>query len=405
MATRTDRAPSSPSDWRPRLGMGMDLARLAALFFIVSGHMLQIRGLYGHFSHGLGYPSAPGDFPLWKAGLAGQTWAGDRVFLGCMYWYWSYNYAFFLLSGMSLWFSTRLRGYFDLRQYMTSRFYGVYLGYAVAAVAAFVFGVTVLGHTPGEHDFNYLLLGVARARETVFYNDTLWFMAVLLGLYLVFPLVALAYNRLGWPGLAALWGAAWYWLEARHVLADYGALFSCLPLFLTGAALAELLLRLGPVFDRLGGRVLVLLGLVCALGLGWRFYGLVYVQVAASGLYQNDTHATGMVLALLAVALGFVLPGDRPGLVRALRALGRATFSVYLYHYLLVRLANSSPGGRRFLDHLASLAFPPFSDHLLAFCAGLYAVLLLIGLLYQRVFDRVLVGGLRKAFDQSFQVC
>ena len=141
-----------------RLGAGISFSRLILMFFIVAGHAALIPDWYGHFCAGLPYPFDDAAFPNFTASIAAQPSFMDRLFLIYVYNFWSLNFAFYALSGFSLWFSVMRKGVFDLRDYFFGRFFGIYLGFFVAALAAFVVTIAAYGHVPGEHDLNYLLL-------------------------------------------------------------------------------------------------------------------------------------------------------------------------------------------------------------------------------------------------------
>lgn len=387
-----------------RLENGISVCRVLLMLFIVSGHVLLVGTFFQHFSGGRPLPLSGGDIGQFQAALAAMPTLADRVFFCLAASFWSLNFAFFAVSGLSLWLSTLKRGVFDLRDYFFGRFFGVYMGYALAALTAFFLVILVLGHKPGEHDLNYLLLGVARARETMAYNDTLWFIGALFVLYLVFPAVPALYRLTGLPGLLLAAAGLAYAVEWRRWLVDYSFLPTALLFFLLGAICADVAVRLSRLADRKAFFPLLAIGsalvlLVCARLLT----GLTHGDLVAAGAYAHDTHAIGLTVFLAFLALGLLIPeGTRTR--RFFRAAGRGTFAVYVYHYLFIRLFNNHPGFAEWLKNLPPTDWPLVSTHLLAGCLGLFAVLLLCGWAYQYALDAWITGPLKRYFSRPLRL-
>ncbi|WP_428568789.1 MAG: acyltransferase family protein [Solidesulfovibrio sp. DCME] len=381
-----------------RVSVAISLARLVLMGGIVVGHALLLGDFWAVYAPaGLGYPAGPGSLAAFLAVLAGQGGLLDRTALAGGLMFWSLNFSFYALSGFSLWLAVRRRGRFDLRDYFFGRFFGIYLSFAVAAVAAFTVWVGILGHTPGEHDLNFLLLGVARARETMAYNDTLWFLTVLFVLYLVFPVVVLCYRSLRLWGLLGLW-ALFTWLRLRGLLAGLSFLPTAFSFFLLGILAADLVHLLG---DRLRGRLgqwlLTALAAAVAAACLVRLYALGYADHLAAGGVAYDTHAIGTAAFLLLLSLGLLVPGG-PRLGGALRLAARGTFAVYLYHYLLFQLYRHAPGVHQAVLAAVSVLPAVVRAHFTLGCLLLYGGLLAGGVAYQTAFDRFVSGPLRRAF-------
>ncbi len=391
--------------FQARIGAGISFSRILLMFFIVAGHAALIADWYGHYCAGLTYPYTDDAFPAFLAALAAQPSLADRIFLVYVYNFWSLNFAFYALSGFSLWFSLMRKGVFDLRDYFFSRFFGVYLGFFAAALAAFVVAVGVMGHVPGEHDLNYMLLGAVRARETMPYNDTLWFLSGLFILYLLFPLLPALYARTGYPGLAALFAGLCYAVYAKGYLARYTFLPTAAYFFVLGvfaaATLHVLARRLAPKGGGAlkispGPLILAGLGLVLAFAL-YRLYALTYADLLAAGRLGKDTHAIGLFSFLAFLLAGTLIPwGARTG--RVLRLVSRGTFAVYVYHYLFMKLYGNHAGFKAFtLSVLPSSGF--LTEHLLAGSLALYGLFLAAGLVYQLAFDAV-TGAARRYYGK-----
>jgi len=381
-----------------RLSVAIDIARIFTMFLIVSGHYMQLYGFYSHYTDGSGYPFQPQDISAYIASLASQTWLCDKIFLVADYGYWSLNYTFFALSGLSLWHATRSRGLFDLKDYYYKRLKGVYLGYSIAALAAFWVGVSILGHSPGEHDLNYLLLGVPRARETAFYNDTLWFMSVLFVLYLVYPFIVYVYSKLGPVGLFILWLASAYFFLHKHALATKTFIPTGFTFFMSGIALMEFISILKNTIQRhiiIATLTTAGIGILCVMAL----HDILYSNIIHINRYEYDTHATGSLFFLTFISAGLLFP-VKPGSI--LRNIGAATFPVYLFHYLAVRLYNNHQGFHNAAANLKSLAVWPLGESILAASLAIFLVLLCLGVAYNRFVIAPLVRGIDKAFNQPF---
>lgn len=387
-----------------RLSVAISLARLVLMGGIVVGHALFLSDFWAvYVPAGVSYPAGPGSLAALAAALAGQGGLLDKTAFAGGLMFWSLNFAFYALSGFSLWLAVRRRGRFDLRDYFFGRFFGIYLGFAAAAVTAFVVTVSVLGHKPGEHDLNFLLLGVARARETMAYNDTLWFLTVLFVLYLVFPVVPLLYRRLRLWGIAGLW-ALFTWLRLRGVLAEISFLPTAFSFFLLGILTADLLHILGDrLRGRLGSWLLTLLAAALAAASLVRLYALGYADLLAAGSVNYDTHAIGTAAFLAILSLGLLVPGG-PKVGQALRLAARGTFAVYVYHYLLFQLYRHAPGFHDLV--LSALSVLPgfVRAHFSLGCLALYGALLAGGVVYQTAFDRCISGPLRRAFAQPLEL-
>ncbi|MHC1788678.1 acyltransferase family protein [Solidesulfovibrio sp.] len=383
-----------------RMSVGIDIARICTMFLIVSGHYMQLPGFYSHFSGGVGYPFQPGDISQFRDSLANQAWGLDRLFLVVDFSYWSLNFTFFALSGLSLWFSTRKSGVFSLRDYFFKRFTGVYLGYFIAALAAFLIAVTLLGHKPGEHDLNYLLLGVTRARETVFYNDTLWFMSILFILYLIYPFIVFLYARLGPVAVFAISTASSYFFIHKHVLATVTFLPTAFTFFIIGIAVAELLCLASDIlarYKKTGALIALSTSVTCV----YLLHSVLYASIMASNRYEYDTHASGLLFFFLFLSGGMLLP---LGQSKTLRTLGAATYPVYLFHYLLVRVCSVDPSLHETISRARFLAFWPLGESILAASTAIFVLLLTLGVVYNRFVVATLTAGMHAALGREIRV-
>ncbi|KAF0233841.1 MAG: hypothetical protein FD177_1253 [Desulfovibrionaceae bacterium] len=367
------------------------------MFMIATGHFMQLKGFYTHFTDGAGYPFQPDDFQNFVKSLSSQTWVVDKYYLMLNFSYWSLNFTFFALSGLSLWLSCRVKNTFTLGSYFTGRFFGVYLGYAIAATTAFLAAITLLGHTPGQHDINYLLLGVARARETYFYNDTLWFMAVLFVLYLIYPAVPLLYSKLGTISIVAAWALCIYFFGWKDALARESFLPIAFTFFMTGILASEMIYVLRQFLDRHQPALTIVLAAltICAM------YGLhqtLYIGIEVKERFEYSTHAAGMLCFVFFISAGMLLPMLKSNM---LRLAGTATYTVYLFHYMLVRLFNNNQTIHDILATAAGVAPWPFQESIFAASAALFALFMAAAILYGKYFLTPLTKFLRSCLDRE----
>ena len=380
-----------------RLSVSIDIARICTMFLIATGHFMQLKGFYSHFTGGAGYPFQPDDFQHFVKSLSSQTWIVDKYYLMLNFSYWSLNFTFFALSGLSLWLSCRVKNTFTLGNYFTGRFFGVYLGYAIAATTAFLVAITLLGHTPGQHDINYLLLGVARARETYLYNDTLWFMAVLFIVYLIYPAIPLLYSKMGTMGIVAAWALCFYFFNWKDALARESFLPIAFSFFMTGILAAEIIYTMRNFFDR--HTIILMTALIfLAIGSTEELYRHIYLDIIAKGRFEYSTHAAGMSFFILFISAGMHFPILKSNI---LRLAGTATYTVYLFHYLLVRLYNNNQSVHDAFVKGAALAPWPFQESIFAASAALFALFMAAGMLYGKYFLTPLTKFLRRSLDSE----
>ena len=368
------------------------------MFLIVSGHFMQLRGFYAHFSNGAAFPFQPDDYTHFAAGISSQSWLMDKIFLAADFSYWSLNFTFYALSGLSLWFATRLRNTFSLKEYFYNRFFGVYTGYLVAVAAAFLVGILLLGHHPGEHDLNYLILGAVRARETDFYNNTLWFMSVLFVLYLLFPVIPVVYAKTRSMGLILLSACCYYFFETSHVLADVSFLPVAVTFFTIGIATCEILTQIP---DKAVSSHRLVTGFVLAgvsLASLHQLFATSYQHILETKRFAYDTHHNGLMYYLLFISAGMLLPAVKS---RSLRSLANATYPVYLFHFLIVMLFNNYQPFHDVVAKLSGLAAWPVGNSVFAACAAIYLGLLGLGVLYNQWIMSPVTLLTRKCFDNE----
>lgn len=381
-----------------KIGTGISVSRILLMFFIVAGHVALIPDWFGHYAAGTPYPFAGDAFPEFVTSLAAQPTLADKIFLVFTFNFWSLNFAFYALSGFSLWFSVMRKGRFDLKDYFFNRFFGIYLGFFLAALAAFVCVVVFLGHKPGEHDLNFLLLGVARARETMPYNDTLWFLTTLFALYLFFPAIPALYSKTGYSGVAALFAFLAYFVYHGRALAEYTFLPTACFFFVLGIFAAATLFKLA-LFIRTDAALRLLSAILAALALFalWRLYRLTYADLLDAGRLARDTHAIGLYAFLAFFLAGFLPPHSRRA-EKILRLVARGTFAVYVYHYLFMKLYINHAGFSAFVRDALPQGDGLLLGHILVGSLALYGAFLAAGFAYQYLLDNLIVRRMRGYF-------
>jgi len=170
--------------------------------------------------------------------------------------------------------------------------------------------------------------------ETMFYyfNPALWYFGLLLQLYLVFPVLFVALERLGvarFLVLAAVItvGARWLLVLAMPVRGDWvqGGFFACrLWEFALGMAAGALWRARPAAIDAaiLSSRGLLAGGVLYALGLA--SYGALW-----SYLFTDALIGTGLTVILACVAR---VAGRLPGVGTAVMTVGASSYGLYLVH-------------------------------------------------------------------------
>jgi hypothetical protein len=144
-----------------RVSVAISVARLVLMAGIVTGHAMLLPDFLGLYAPGVPYPAGADGFAAFRAALAGQGGLFDRMAFAGGLTFWSLNFAFYALSGFSLWYATRRRGVFNLRDYFFGRFFGIYLGFAAAAVL-YILGALLLGGVAYQLAFDRFLSGPLR---------------------------------------------------------------------------------------------------------------------------------------------------------------------------------------------------------------------------------------------------
>ena len=379
----------------------LSILRIMTMFGIVAVHALQLP-IYTHYSGGIDISKS---YLLAESILTpadNQPWFIDKLVYLYAHCGWSLNYTFFLISGMSLWYSTRISGRFNLKDYLFSRFWGIYVPYAVAVVIIFCIGITYLNIKSSTYDLVGLLLGAAASSEYLkCYDSPLWFISLLMIFYLFFPIFPSIYKKFRLSGLLvslAIIYAVSRWLDGFPLIArlwvGYYFLF-----FAAGVVVMELILSgTAHLSDRrIMNAVKVILVAsvpISAYILYWSIYDQNISRLGSS--FMEPRYFVAICSALIALSIGFLLPDKYEVFNNLLRKAGRATFAVYIYHFVFIQLYNT------YRWKLTFIAEPLYAHVSLALFI-VYILLVAAATLYQYAMDAFLLR-LRKLVDKTIDL-
>jgi peptidoglycan/LPS O-acetylase OafA/YrhL len=379
-----------------RLSNGISLARIVCIFWIFSVHYLQLPW-FPHFTNGLHYDDAVNNIHLAWTTAANQATLLDGVFLWVSFFGYNGNFCFYILSGFSLWFSFKAKGQFSLGEFFEGRFIKLYIPYAVCVFISYYLSVGLLLHVPKEYDLYGLLIGGAGFNpDWRLYNSPLWFMSYLFILYLFFPFIVLIYKKFRAIGLAALFVIAF--LSSRH-----GAFFvlnAYVYCFMWGILLMELIdtvIRRFSTSQSNRHAAYVAASMIILSGSGIVYY--LYFKTTLN-LEAPVFNSIGLAICviLFSVSTGMLFPTNSK-FMRAHTLLSRGTLSVYLYHYLLVRVftENTWLGSFDiFMQRLPHL----FLNHISLMFMSIFLLMLIICALFQSFLD-LYTGKVKNTLERA----
>ena len=263
---------------------------------------------------------------------------------------------FFLLSGFVLslpFYTGKVGNYLAFIVKRTCRIYLPYLG-AVAAAVTLDFlcsrhGITTLSGwlnrtwkdtpTPDLIIRHVLLVDSFNSNE---YDPVLWSLVQEMRLSLVFPALMLLVNRYPWKftlsvgmGVGVIGGFLFNAYPAYQT--DMFLSLECVGLFIVGALLAKHRLALVQLYQRLPrwSHYALFAGGILCYTLPWWLYGIIWLQII--GIVDDVIAALGasilLMLALASPRLSLLL------LRKPLTFLGKISFSLYLYHVIILLTA------------------------------------------------------------------
>ncbi|AWV23888.1 O-acetyl transferase [Roseomonas mucosa] len=265
---------------------------------------------------------------------------------------------FFVLSGFVLSASFENRRSISYGQYVVKRLCRIYLPFAVAVlVAAGLYVATYKGAVPGMSGWLNatswsvpltpdLLLGHLAAYGMEPYHDLnapMWSLIVELRASLLFPLVfLLVRSRSLWAPLLALGlylvAAGFMSLDGQTLpmtmLGSLAFLFQWMPLFFLGSALwfqRERLERLFSGLPALGRLGLVAVALLLLGMPAWGPVSTTSMMMKLVWMLGMSLAATIIITAAISTALFHRLAAIRP-----LRRLGEISYSLYLFHQIVI---------------------------------------------------------------------
>ncbi len=361
-----------------RLSNGISLTRIITIFWIFSIHYLQLPW-FPQFTNGLTYDQAVNSLNLAWVNAATQPWKVDRAFLWASYWGSNGNLCFFIMSGFSLWFSFKVKGFFFLGEYFERRFFNFYLPYAICAIVSYLVIINLVPYSPREYDLYGLLMGGAAFNpHWRYYNSPLWFVSHLLILYLMFPFFIILYKKFKAPGLIALFVLfSWY---PGHMNYLYCFTFGILLMEIMGQLIENPFSpKLRNWFPYFATSILLL----SVFGIFYFLYLSIPLKLDAP-IYTIKNLA--ICLVVFSLAAGMLFPTNSRFLA-VHKFLSRGTLSLYLYHYLFVNVLTGKPWAETFAL-LTGFLPPMMLNHVSVTFAAIFILLLIVCSLYQGLLDR-----------------
>ncbi len=337
---------SNSMDSVHRISNGISLARIITMFWIFSTNYFA--WIFPNY-YGIDIEQAASNARLFSEIQAANPWPVDRV----LFWFaaaeWPPVTIFAFLSGFSLWFSILNSGSFRLGDYAVNRFNSIYVPFFISSLVAFFAGGVLRGLEVERMDLGALLMGATLfVPSAARYNGAVWFMSLIFLSYLFFPIIPVLYNRLRVWGLAALTLASFAYFAyfgSTYFMRSWGALYPLMPFWLflcLGVLACHLIfthrnsaLRLG--HTSLG--IFKILSFPAVFAGFYLIYRFLYLEPSAnldSNWFAGNAFWAGLAGAFCFFAIGYLLPAK---LGRPLRWLSNGTFTVFLYHFIVLPFA------------------------------------------------------------------
>lgn len=247
---------------------------------------------------------------------------------------------FFLLSGFGLTFAYLNYGIPSWRRWARQRFAKVVVPYwTILALTLLLLTLLTTATVTPAISLAYFTFTRNFFPEAWDLNSSFWFMPVIIGLYLSFPLLARLLDRrgpavLGVVAIVVTLGTSAVLALAGYPVIHQAAFFpSYLAPFAAGMILAWLLIQKSvPISVFVGWRPVLLGTLLISLS-------ALLVTSMEFGFVANDT-LTALGTFLILINLYYLLPTLRlEGLSRFLSLFGRHSFTVYLIHLPIIQFA------------------------------------------------------------------
>lgn len=331
---------------------GISLAKIASMFWIVAINCLANTPIHDHF-FGVSRADTVKSVSTFLTVVERNPWKLDRVLYVLSQSGWSGVVAFVFLSGLGLFLSVLRSGSFHGLDWFRKRLVAVYFPYLLAVCVSYVLYTLVKGNRLVDGVLQVMILGAVRLfppAKTI--NSPLWFMTPLLCLYLAFPVIVYVFVRFRLRGLLGVFGFSLLGLgtlgpgRGSSLVAARDRLFSGVgivrvffPVFVAGIVAAVLSFRAAVALQR--RRAISRSGIALLLAAAAVVGTYVVVQTCYTlpraypfEVWDNDyPYLTGIAFAIPFLCLGALAPRRTR---KWLDLLARGTFSIFLYHFLLI---------------------------------------------------------------------
>lgn len=376
------------------LSNGISLSRLLLFFIIISGHLRNIPSLYHPYIKDANWYTMfetlnmPATVFYSAGGMLGSY--VDQVFFLVLHAYWSFNFSFYALTGLSLWFSMSIRKKFDLKEYFFGRFFNIYSYFFIAIIVSFLVNILVFKSVPGDFDLNILILGAIRAKEVTYYNSPLWFMTIIFGLYLFFPFLVVISKK---NSLIVFLILLPLFYSIQYYLGRYTFMAGAIYVFIAGITLFLVVSRICVFLEKYGKWLpdILFFSFFCfAVGI---MYDLIFNIQETVNRVTFPEIKLGFFALLLTFSLGFMLPKFL-SLHVFLRKYSAGVFPCFLYHIIPINLCtrfssiqDGLVAGMQWLPHWITDSI--FLVFLICYCIMLAASYTLHTLLFKHVIKPV----------------
>jgi len=312
-----------------RISNAISVAKIVAMGLIVSVNYFSwlFNGMYG-----VEYQYALSNF---IEVMNKNEFILDKIAFVSAYVGWSGVVMFVILSGCSLWLS-RIKKGFNLISFIKDRITGFYFPYLLAVAISFI-GFTVVNTIRPTYSIEsgsllaLIMCGADYNINAQLYNTPLWFASVIVALYFIYPFIVFLHEKYGAKGILVvilLLFLPVIFIGNFPVVTS--PLLRFLVLFCCGILAVNMLIK----YD------LKIISIVCtSISIPLIVY-FAYIQPQQEPVWVvNNTFAVGILATVVFLAIGYYLPVKWN---KVLRWLSRGTFTVFLYHYLLIHIISPS---------------------------------------------------------------
>jgi len=310
-----------------RISNAISVAKIVAMGLIVSVNYFSwlFNGMYG-----VEYQYALSNF---IEVMNKNEFIFDKIAFVSAYVGWSGVVMFVILSGCSLWLS-RLKNGFNLNNFIRDRITGFYFPYLLAVVISFI-GFTVVNTIRPTYSIEsgsllaLIMCGADYNINAQLYNTPLWFASVIVALYFAYPFIVFLHDKYGVKSILAVVGILFIpviFFGGFPIVTS--PLLRFLMLFCSGILAVNVMIKYNL-------KIIVIILSVISIPLIVYF---AYIQPQQASVWVvNNTFAVGILATIVFLTIGYFLPVKWN---KVLRWLSRGTFTVFLYHYLLIHIIS-----------------------------------------------------------------